>query len=475
MKICITLEGSYPYVRGGVSSWAHNLIRANPQHEYILWVIGATSEDRGKFKYELPENVTAVHEVFMDDALKCSAARKDRRQFSEEEIVALRELVVCGNPDWDVLFRLYNEEKGNPAAFLMSQKFLDILLEICQKEYPHVAFADYFHTVRSMILPVLYLLTQSAPEADVYHGTATGYGGVLAAMGAWRYKRPYVLTEHGIYTREREEEILRAKWVIPYFRKQWIDMFYMLSRCAYQRADRVTSLFQRYSDMQVELGCDRNKRKIIENGIHLDRFGKIPLVKADDWIDIAAVVRLHPIKDVKSMIYAFFALKQRISKVRLHILGDADDEEYARECRDLIEQLQVPDIVMPGNVDVVQYLEQIDVTLLTSISEGQPLAILESLAAGRPCIATDVGCCRGLLEGDGRDDYGKAGIVVPTMHPQAIADAMERLILHPGIRKEMGEAGRKRVNRFFTHEDMVQKYNAMYEEVLSKWRELDSN
>lgn len=475
MKICITLEGSYPYVRGGVSSWAHNLIRANPQHEYILWVIGAKAEDRGKFKYELPENVIAVHEVFMDDALRRTATRKDFRKFSEEELAALRELVICGEPDWEVLFRLYNKEKANPAAFLMSQDFLDILLEICQKEYPHVAFADFFHTVRSILLPILHLMNQDAPQADIYHATATGYGGMMSAMGAWRYSRPYVLTEHGIYTREREEEILRAKWVIPSFRKQWIDMFYMLSRCAYTRANQVTSLFQRYSDMQAELGCDRSKLKIIGNGIHSERFGNIPLIKIDNWIDIAAVIRLHPIKDVKSMIYAFFALKQRVPNVRLHILGDVDDEEYAQECRELIEQLQVSDIIMPGNVDVAKYLEQIDFTLLTSISEGQPLSILESLAAERTCIATDVGDCRGLLEGDGRDDYGKAGIIVPTMHPQALADAMELLILRPDMRREMGRAGKKRVNRFFSHGDMVRQYNETYEEVLGTWRELDSN
>ena len=79
-----------------------------------------------------------------------------------------------------------------------------------------------------MFLPILYLIGSPVPKADVYHTTATGYGGLLGALGSWKYNKPLIVTEHGIYTREREEELLRAKWVSPHFRQHWIDMFYML-------------------------------------------------------------------------------------------------------------------------------------------------------------------------------------------------------------------------------------------------------
>lgn len=55
-----------------------------------------------------------------------------------------------------------------------------------------------------MLLPLLYLIQQEVPRADVYHATSTGYGGLLGALAGWRYHRPFILTEHGIYTRERE-------------------------------------------------------------------------------------------------------------------------------------------------------------------------------------------------------------------------------------------------------------------------------
>ena len=56
-----------------------------------------------------------------------------------------------------------------------------------------------------MLLPVLYVLSSEVPKADVYHSIATGYGGILARLGSYTYNVPYLITEHGIYTREREE------------------------------------------------------------------------------------------------------------------------------------------------------------------------------------------------------------------------------------------------------------------------------
>ena len=70
MRICMVLEGCYPYINGGVSTWAHQYITEMPEHEFVLWVIGAKAEDKDKFVYTLPENVVEVHQVFLDDALK---------------------------------------------------------------------------------------------------------------------------------------------------------------------------------------------------------------------------------------------------------------------------------------------------------------------------------------------------------------------------------------------------------------------
>lgn len=89
MRICVILEGCYPYVTGGVSSWIHQYMQAMPQHEFVIWAIGADSKDRGKFKYELPANVVKVQEVFLNDALTKSF-KKQKYRFTQEEKEALQ-------------------------------------------------------------------------------------------------------------------------------------------------------------------------------------------------------------------------------------------------------------------------------------------------------------------------------------------------------------------------------------------------
>lgn len=181
MRICLVLEGCYPYVHGGVSTWMHSYIEAMKEHEFVLWVIGAKAEDRGKFVYDLPDNVVEVHEVFLDDALRLSGERA-QVSFTEEELRSLRELVNLGSPDWDVLFNLFHTRGVHPLSFLQSREFIDLFTQICMEEYPYVAYADAFHTVRSMLLPVLYLMGCEVPEAQIYHAISTGYGGLLACF-----------------------------------------------------------------------------------------------------------------------------------------------------------------------------------------------------------------------------------------------------------------------------------------------------
>ena len=449
----------------------HQYITIMKEHQFVLWVIGAHAGDRGNFVYELPENVVEIHEVFLDDALKLKDNRRGKKQryvnsiFSEKETDSLKELMECGHPDWEVLFHLYYDRKMNPMSFLRSEKFLNILTESCLEKYPYIAFADSFHTMRSMLLPVLYLLGTEVPQADVYHAISTGYGGLLASLAGYVYKKKILLTEHGIYTREREEEIIRAKWVQPVFKKQWISFFYMLSDIIYTRAFRVSCLFSNAMLTQIQIGCDAEKCRVIENGINYDRLSQIPLKEDDGWVDIGAVVRLAPIKDIKTMIYAFYELSSRMKNVRLHIMGGVDDQEYAQECYALVKQLDIRNIIFTGRVDIVQYMEKLDFTILTSISEGQPLSVLESFAARRPCVTTDVGCCRELLNGKEGDDLGCAGYCVPPMYRDGLAAAMEKMCESKSRRIRMGKSGQARVDTYYRHERMISEYRKLYEEV----------
>lgn len=471
MRICLVLEGCYPFINGGVSTWMHQYITEMPEHEFVLWVIGAKAEDKDKFVYTLPKNVSEVYQVFLDDALRLKDRGILNHRFTTEESLALENLVKADNPDWDVLFDMYQVKKINPMSYLKSEAFLKTLISTCQEEFPYIAFSDTFHSVRSRLLPVLYLLGTQIPKADAYHAISTGYGGLLASLGAHINKKPLLLTEHGIYTREREEEIIRAKWVARAFRPHWISFFYMLSDLIYNRAFRVTALFTNAMRTQIDMGCDSRKCRVIENGISYERLCNIPLKEDDGIVDIGAVVRFAPIKDIKTMIYAFFELCARMDNVRLHIMGGVDDEEYAQECYDLIKQLGLEDkIIITGRVNIIEYFEKLDFTLLTSISEGQPLSVLESFAARRPCVTTDVGCCRELLLGKPGDSFGRAGYCVPPMQREKLADAMEKLCQSRQLRLSMGEAGQKRVYEYFRYNIMLTKYRDLYKEVETEWQ-----
>lgn len=475
MKICLILEGCYPYIHGGVSTWMHQYIQVMKEHEFVLWVIGAKAEQRGKYVYELPGNVTGIHEVFLDDALRVASEDGSRVHLTEAQKKALWNMFDCGTPDWNEIFHLFQDERLSPGRFLMSKAFLDIITDLCREKYPYMPFAEVFHTGRSMFLPVLYLLSQEIPEADMYHTICTGYGGLLGSLAHYKWNRPLILTEHGIYSREREEELIRAQWVIPTFKKHWIRFFYMLSDIVYKRAARVTCLFSNARKIQIDLGADPDTCIAIGNGISYERFCKIPLKEDDGWVDIGAVVRMAPIKDVKTMIYAFYEVASQLDQVRLHIMGGVDDEEYAEECYELVRQLKLDRVIFTGRVDVVSYMEKLDYTILTSISEGQPLSVLESLAAGRPCVTTDVGCCRELLEGNGEDPFGIAGYCAPPMHRELLAKAMLKMCLDRKARLQMGENGKRRVEARFRHEFMMDNYRKLYQEVWREWQGSGSN
>ena len=140
-----------------------------------------------------------------------------------------------------------------------------------------------------------------------------------------------------------------------------------------------------------------------------------------------------------------------------------EDKKYAQECFDLVKALNVSDVEFTGRINVRDYLGKMDFTLLTSISEGQPLTILESFAAHKPVVATDVGNCRELLFGV-NDGFGDSGILTHIMNIEEIAEAMVTLAWHKELREQMGEAGCKRVKQFYQIEQMKEVYRNIYKE-----------
>ena len=466
MRVCIIAEGCYPYVVGGVSSWVHSMIRSFPNLEFVVLSIIADRSLSAKFAYELPENVTEVHELYLNDkdwVPKGKKLRIHKKIMNHEEFLALRSLVLGHEVNWNVLFDLFAKRDLSLNDLLMGEDFFHVVTECYNLKYSQVNFSTFLWTMRSIYLPLFYTLHMKIPKADVYHCVATGYAGILGSMGHYFYNSRMVLSEHGIYTREREEELIKAKWVSGIYKDIWIDQFKKLSILAYERADVVTCLYQHAKELQIDLGCSEEKIVITPNGIDVSKFDNIPRKDPeDDKINIGAILRVTPIKDVKTMIQAFSHAKKKYPQLKLWIMGGwEEDLVYAQECFDLVETMKLSDVEFTGRINTLDYIGKMDVTILTSVSEGQPLTILESYAAHVPVIATDVGNCRGLIYGEG-DGLGEAGILAHIMNVEEIASAMITMAENEERRKAMGEVGYKRLMGKYQIHMMKETYENIY-------------
>lgn len=470
MRICIITEGCYPYVVGGVSGWVHSMIQTFPKQEFILLSIISSRDLSGKFAYKLPKNVKEVYELYLQDVDWGSVNKRHKSRLKPKEYHALRSLILGQDVEWGVLYDYFRDNDVSINRLLMGEDFYHAVTDCYNLQYPDMVFSDFLWTMRSMYLPLFLALSMDIPKADVYHSVSTGYAGILGCMGKHFYNGQLIVSEHGIYTREREEELIKAEWVQRTYKKIWIRQFKKMSKQAYDTADVVTGLYEHACELQEELSCPKEKILITPNGIDYRRFENLPAGKPEDreYINVGAILRVAPIKDVKTMIQAFAYAKKRCPKLKLWIMGPYDEEpEYAAECFKMAEQLEITDLEFTGRINVTDYLGRMDMTVLTSISEGQPLTILESFASRVPVIATDVGNCKGLLYGED-DDFGKAGILTHIMNIDEIANAMVYMAENPEERRRMADAGYKRLMRKYKIEDMKNTYEAIYKDAAER-------
>lgn len=466
MKICMIVEGCYPYVVGGVSSWVQSMIQSFPEYEFLVLAINTNREDSGKFAYTIPDNVCEVRELYLQDVDWIGKKRKPNLRLKTDELKALESLILGENIQWKEIFQIFESGRKSINQILMSRQFFNLAKSLYDKKYPNVLFSDFLWTLRSMYLPLFFVLNFDIPKADIYHSVATGYAGIFASMGKIRYGGASLISEHGIYTREREEELIKAKWVKGAYKDIWIEQFNKMSICAYKYADKVTSLFVHARELQIELGCPKEKAVVVPNGVNTHMFDNVAgRLEEDKFINVGAILRVAPIKDVKTMLQAFAYAKEQDNRLKLWIMGPMDEEpQYSSECVLLAESLGLDDVEFTGRIQVKDYIGRMDMIILTSISEGQPLTILEGFCAKKPSIATNVGNCSGLILGE-RDDYGSAGYVTPVMSVEKIGEAILKLAKDENLRKTMGEIGYRRCNEFYRKELMIETFGEIYQEL----------
>jgi polysaccharide biosynthesis protein PelF len=484
--ICLILEGTYPYVSGGVSAWTHNLIKQHSDFTFHLLTIlppDALAEE----KYEIPSNVVGITQVRLQELPSGNIpSHVDELMHQLEE--PLFNLTTPNGAmkdykDFLEIMRPYNGDLGY-MSLLASEPAFELVKRMYLRRFQESSFLDYFWSWRALMGGLFTMALVDLPKAEMYHSLSTGYAGMMAARAKIETGKPVVLTEHGIYTNERRIEVASADWLeetasksltIDHTRSNlrdfWADTFASFSRICYQSCDDIITLYEGNQKMQIADGAAPERMRIVVNGVDIDRFKAIA-PKPHDRPTVALIGRVVPIKDIKSFIRASSAIKDQIPDVRVYVMGPTDEDlEYYQECRQMVDYMGLNDtITFTGQVNLDKYLPEIDVMVLSSISEAMPLTVLEAGACGIPTVATDVGACREIIEGRAGESpaLGHGGIIVPLSNPSALAEGVVRLLRDNELYRSCSDAIRKRVELHYNKKDQIAAYQALYENLLSR-------
>ena len=204
--------------------------------------------------------------------------------------------------------------------FLYSHKAWKFIEEKYKQNCPDISFVDYFWTVRSIHKPIWKLaeIVTKMPRTRLLHSPSTGYAGFLASLASYDKEIPFLLTEHGIYTRERKIDMLTADWVdfkkptllkqpeeANYIKSMWVKFFERIGEFSYVKADAILSLYSGARDIQIKFGAPVEKTRIIPNAVDVDALNTL-LEKRPPGVPqvITLIGRVVSIKDIKTFIRA---------------------------------------------------------------------------------------------------------------------------------------------------------------------------
>lgn len=209
-------------------------------------------------------------------------------------------------------------------------------------------------------------------------------------------------------------------------------------------------------------GLPADRIVVLENGVDTDRFDCCPPpFQHADLIRIGAVANLRPVKRLDLLIEAIAALRTQFPQVRLALAGNGPERERLQQLaadRGILDATEFVGAVS----DVPAFLSTIDIAVLCSDSEGMSNAILEYMAAGRAIVATRVGANERLLRNE------TDGLLIPSGSPEALAQAISRLLADPAMACDLGVSARRRAREEFSREASCRRFETFYEELTIK-------
>ncbi|MDD5546619.1 MAG: glycosyltransferase family 4 protein [Candidatus Omnitrophica bacterium] len=246
-------------------------------------------------------------------------------------------------------------------------------------------------------------------------------------------------------------------------------LFIILERLTARITDRIITLTQRGKDEHVRFRISKADKFVpIYSGVELEKFidsnydparTRESLGIPPNGPVIGTITRLEPVKGNMYFIEAIPQVIRIFPDLKVIITGDGAQR---RAIENRIKELSLSrNIILRGATnDAPRALSALDIFVLASLNEGMGRCLLEAMALSIPIIATDVGGVSEIVEN------GVNGILVPSKDAAALAQAIISLLRDKARAKEMGKAGKNKLNRFFSAKAMVEKIEALYEELI---------
>ncbi len=472
MKVALTAEGTYPHQFGGVSVWCDQLVRGLAQHDFTLVPIVATGNE--PMRWQPPANVSSVVTIPLWGRPPPAPWRA--RLFRNRNDALLTELIdVLLRPPAEAPDRFtgvmrelfgYAQARHLPAV-LASERAVRLLNEAWRERWPQIlpetasarlaepTLGDAV-TAMQLLEHALRPLSHPPVRVDVLHAATNGLGVLPSLTAKWAYGTPLIVTEHGVYLREHYLHMRRPQFGWP-VKDLYLRFLRRLCTLGYREADIITPGNIYNQRWETELGADPARVRTVYNGVDPAAF---PVVTSEpDVPTIAWAGRIDPVKDLETLLRAFAMVLEEIPQARLRLFGSAPPggEAYLERCR-----AEAADLGLGGQVTFEGRVPEIrdayaagHIVVLCSITEGFPYTLIEAMACGRACVATDVG---GVSEAIG----DVAGRVVPPRSPAALARACVQLLRDDELRQAMGTAAHARAVEHFTVDRAVSAFDELY-------------
>ncbi|WP_053072579.1 GT4 family glycosyltransferase PelF [Corynebacterium renale] len=476
VDVALVMESTYPFLKGGLSGVVHDLIVAHPDIRFgIIFTTWDSSAELSP-QYPVPGNVAWVdvrYLAFTEHREAFTAAvQAGTDSHAERQAGLLIDALTSlhRHHDTQAWWDLYDRASSLWPA-LRSRTFMDAAVAHCGD----VPLGSLFWTSRDFFSLLFALLERPYPEATVYHAHTTGYAGLIAAVASRQHPgSKYVQSEHNLYARDAVNTVLGRRsdhtvtldtvaQVSDPVKRAWVWWYTRLAQITYPEADVLTYLYPSAITEAAALGGVPAKSILIPNGVDKARFTAPVRQRGEGPLRVACVARVVPIKAQLDLIDAIAYARAQGADLRVDLLGPlSHDPDYVHSCRHKVAALGLQGVVrFRGTVDTAAALPDYDLTVLASHNEGQPLAVMESLVAGVPVVATDVGGVRDLIY---NGHQKPAGAVVPVGDVRALGNMLCQVSVDKQLLDSWQKAAAARGAAIPDAAEAMAEYGHLYEE-----------